>query len=69
MSIDAELMSIQADIRVSATMLEALVAFEQGRETLAWYCLMLWCEAKDERAALMEQAQALKLTQEPDFII
>ena len=52
MSIDAELMSIQADIRVSATMLEALVAFEQGRETLAWYCLMLWCEAKDERAAI-----------------
>lgn len=52
MSLDDELMAIQADIKVSATMLDALLAFEQGRESLAWYCLFLWCEAKDKRATI-----------------
>lgn len=47
MSLDDELIAIQADIKVSATMLDALLAFEQDRESLAWYCLFLWCEAKD----------------------
>lgn len=49
MNFDDELKAIQTDIKVSAAMLDALLAFEQGCENLAWYCLFLWCEAKDER--------------------
>ena len=39
----------QANIRVTATMLDALLMFDQGKEESCWYCLLRWCIAKDER--------------------
>ena len=52
MSFDDKFSAIQADIKVSATMLDALLAFDRGDELSAWYCLFLWCEAKDDRATI-----------------
>ena len=52
MSFDGNLRAIQAEIKVSATMLDAMFAFDRGDESLSWYCLFLWCEAKDEYATL-----------------
>ncbi len=38
-----------ANIRVTASMLDAILMFERGVEESCWYCLLRWCEAKDER--------------------
>ena len=57
MSFDDDLRTIQADIKLSATMLDALLAFELGLESLTWYCLFLWCEAKDELATIKDASK------------
>jgi hypothetical protein len=34
---------------VVLSMMEAIDMFDQGKEVPSWYCLLRWCEAKDER--------------------
>ena len=46
--IDKNLCKLQKKIRVEATMLDSIINFEFSNDALSWYCLFLWCEAKDD---------------------
>jgi hypothetical protein len=39
----------QVQQQVALHMMEAIDMFDQGKEVPSWYCLICWCEARDER--------------------
>jgi hypothetical protein len=45
----------QVQKHVVIYMMEAMYMFEQGKDESCWYCLLRWCEARDERDAYWDE--------------
>lgn len=45
----------QVQKQVVIYMMEAVYVFEQDKDEACWYCLLRWCEARDERDAYWDE--------------